>query len=455
MGSLAGMLRQRGYRVTGSDDHVYPPMSDFLENEGISLFTGFDARHLQPAPDLVIVGNAVSRGNPELEAVLDSGIPYTHFPEVLRDEFLQGKRPLVVSGTHGKTTTTAMTTHLLRSAGLEPSWLVAGLPRDLPRPYHVGKGDWFVVEGDEYDSAYFAKFSKFLFYRPQLLIINNIEFDHADIFRDLDDIRRVFHQVINQVPQSGLILASGDDPVVAEVTEQSPAPVQTFGLGPSNHWRAADIRAEPDAQSFELLGLNGSYGRMRLRMWGEHNLRNALASIAASAFVGVDPASISAGLEKFVGVRRRQELLGTVGDVTLIDDFAHHPTAVEQTLAGLRTAYPEGRLWAVFEPASSTNSRDTFEADYVSAFTHADAVVVGAVPRPERSRGDTPFSAERLILQIRAHGIEAWNFTDTQKIIDHLLANTRAGDLVVFMSNGGFGGVQAKTLAALKDQVRG
>ena len=194
---------------------------------------------------------------------------------------------------------------------------------------------------------------------------------------------------------------------------------------------------------------------MRLRMWGEHNLRNALASIAASAFVGVDPASISAGLEKFVGVRRRQELLGTVGDVTLIDDFAHHPTAVEQTLAGLRTAYPEGRLWAVFEPASSTNSRDTFEADYVSAFTHADAVVVGAVPRPERSRGDTPFSAERLILQIRAHGIEAWNFTDTQKIIDHLLANTRAGDLVVFMSNGGFGGVQAKTLAALKDQVRG
>ena len=327
MGSLAGMLRQRGYRVTGSDAHVYPPMSDFLRDEGIEILAGFAAEHVRPAPDLVIVGNAVSRGNPELEEVLDAGIPYAHLPEVLRDLFLPGKRSLVVSGTHGKTTTTALAAHLLRAAGADPSWLVAGLPRDLPRPYHLGAGDWFVLEGDEYDSAYFAKFAKFLFYRPHLLIVNNVEFDHADIFHALDEIRRAFRQVVNQVPRSGLVLAGGDDPVVAEVVEAAPAPVQTFGLGPDNDWRAIDIRQDAGVQSFELIGPQGSMGRMGLCLSGQHNLRNAVAALAATAFVGCDPSALADSLESFVGVRRRQELLGTVAGVTVIDDFAHHPTA--------------------------------------------------------------------------------------------------------------------------------
>jgi UDP-N-acetylmuramate: L-alanyl-gamma-D-glutamyl-meso-diaminopimelate ligase len=452
MGSLAGLLRHRGFRVTGSDTHVYPPMSDFLREEGIDLFSGFDSGHLQPAPDLVVVGNAVSRGNPELEAVLDSGIPYAHLPEVLRDLFLQDRRSLVVTGTHGKTTTTALTAHLLRAAGADPSWLVAGLPRDLPRPYHIGSGDWFVLEGDEYDSACFAKFAKFLFYRPHLLIVNNIEFDHADIYRDLDDIRRVFRQVVNQVPRSGLVLAGGDDPVVAEIVAEAPAPVQTFGLGTSNDWRAADVRQERGTQSFELIGPRGSAGRLRLGLTGRHNLRNALASLAAAAFAGFDPSTLAGALEGFVGVRRRQEHLGTVAEVTLIDDFAHHPTAVSQTLAGLREAYPGRRLWAVFEPASSTNARSILEPDYLDAFCHADATIIASVPRPERSRQDEPFSPRRLAGQLRDRGIEAWHLSDTETITAHLLAHTEAGDIVVFMSNAGFGGVQAKTLAALQER---
>ena len=454
MGSLAGMLLQHGYRVTGSDSHVYPPMSDFLREEGIDLFSGFDAGHLLPAPDLVVVGNAVSRGNPELEAVLDAGIPYSHLPEVLRDLFLQDRRCLVVTGTHGKTTTTALTAHLLRTAGADPSWLVAGLPRDLPLPYHIGSGDWFVLEGDEYDSAYFAKFAKFLFYRPHLLIVNNIEFDHADIYRDLDDIRRVFRQVVNQVPRSGLVLAGGDDPVVAEIVTESPAPVQTFGLGAANDWHAADVRQECGTQSFELIGPQGSAGRLRLGLTGQHNLRNALASLAAAAFAGFDPATeLADALEDFVGVRRRQEHLGTVADVTLIDDFAHHPTAVGQTLSGLREAYPDRRLWAVFEPASSTNARSTFEVAYIDAFSLADAAIIAPVPRPERSRQDEPFSPQRLARQLRDRGIEAWHLGDTETITAHLVAHTEPGDILVFMSNAGFGGVQAKTLAALQERA--
>ncbi len=454
MGSLAGMLRQRGYRVTGSDAHVYPPMSDFLREEGIELCDGFDAQNIVPAPDLVVVGNAVSRGNPELEAVLESRIPYTHLPEVLRDLFLQGRRPLVVSGTHGKTTTTALTAHLLRVGGVDPSWLVAGLPQDLPRPHHVGGGDWFVLEGDEYDSAYFAKFAKFLFYRPHLLIVNNIEFDHADIFRDLEEIRQAFRQVVNQVPHSGLVLAGGDDGVVAEVITDAPAPVMRFGLGSDNDWRAVDIRQEGGRQSFELLGPDGSAGRMRLSLLGQHNLRNALAALAAASFAGLEPAALAHALENFVGVKRRQQHLGTIAEVTLIDDFAHHPTAVRETLAGLREGYPHRRLWTIFEPASSTNTRDTFENAYVDAFAHTDLAIIGAVVRPERSREDKPFSSVRLVDRLRGKGIEAWHLADAETIASHICTNSRPGDIVVFMSNAGFGGVQAKTVAALENYTR-
>lgn len=449
MGSLAGLLRGRGFRVTGSDTHVYPPMSDFLRAEGIEVCTGFAPANLDPAPDLIVVGNAVSRGNPELEAALDAGLPYTSLPEILRDLFLHGRRPLVVTGTHGKTTTTAMVAHLLAAAGQDPSWLIAGLPRDLDRPYHLGSGPWFVIEGDEYDSAYFAKTAKFLYYRPHLLVINNIEYDHADIYRDLDEIRRAFRQVVNQVPRSGLILAGGDDENVRRIVAGAPAPVQTFGLGPDNDWRAAEVEADNRGLAFELVHDGRSSGRGRLGLSGEHNLRNGLAALAAAAFTGVDPARALTALGEFQGVRRRQEPLGTVGGVTLIDDFAHHPTAVAETLAGLRQAHPGTRLWAVFEPASATNARATFEDRYVEAFAPADAVIVGPVPRPERRGDDEPFSPQRLVQRLREAGKQAWHLVTADVIAAHVTSGAAAGDVVVFMSNAGFGGVQAKTAAAL------
>ena len=452
MGSLAAMLKSRGYRVTGSDRNVYPPLSDFLRSEGIQLFEGFDPAHLEPAPDLVVVGNAVSRGNPELEAALDAGLPCASLPEILRDLFLAGHRPVVVTGTHGKTTTTAMAAVLLRSGGLDPSWLVAGVPRDLDRPYHLGTDPWFVIEGDEYDSAFFAKTAKFLHYRPHLLIINNIEFDHADIYRDLDEIRRAFRQVVNQVPRSGLILAGGDDPVVAETVDQAPAPVQTFGLGPANHWRACEVATDEQGQSFDLLREGEVLTRLRLSLGGEHNLRNALGALAAAAFAGADPERCGEALSRFAGVRRRQEHLGTIRGVRLIDDFAHHPTAVAQTLAGVRRSLLRGRLWAVFEPASASNARSTFEPRYVEAFTEADAVILGPVPRPERSGGEEPFSPERLAGALRDRGLDAWHLPSAERIAAHLADHAAPGDTVVFMSNAGFGGVQGLTEEALRRQ---
>ena len=450
MGSLAGMLKSRGYRVTGSDRNVYPPLSDFLRAEGIRLFEGFDPGNIDPAPDLVVVGNAVSRGNPELEAVLDAGLPYTSLPEILRDLFLEGRRPIVATGTHGKTTTTAMAAFLLRAGGLDPSWLVAGLPRDLDRPYHLGADPWFVIEGDEYDSAYFAKSAKFLYYRPRVLIINNIEFDHADIYRDLDEIRRAFRQVVNQVPRTGVILANGDDPVVGESVAEALAPVQTFGLGPHNHWRACEVETGERGQSFDLVRDGQPSGRLRLSLVGEHNLRNALGALAAAAFTGADLELCGAALSGFVGVSRRQEHLGTIGGVRLVDDFAHHPTAVAQTLAGLRRSFPQGRLWAVFEPASASNARATFEALYVHAFAEADAVILGAVPRPERSGEEEPFSPDRLASHLRSRGLEARHLPSPEAIAEHLAGHAARGDTVLFMSNAGFGGVQRLTAEALR-----
>ena len=450
MGSLAGMLKRRGYRVSGSDRNVYPPLSDFLRSEGIRLFEGFDPAHLEPAPDLVVVGNAVSRGNPELEAVLDAGLPYTSLPEILRDQFLAGHRTIVATGTHGKTTTTAMAAVLLRAGGLDPSWLVAGVPRDLDRPYHLGSDPWFVIEGDEYDSAYFAKTAKFLYYRPHVLIINNIEFDHADIYRDLDEIRRAFVQVVNQVPRAGVILANGDDPVVAEAVARAPAPLQTFGLGPDSRWRACDVATDEQGQSFDLVRGGDLLCRLRLSLGGEHNLRNALGALAAAAFTGVDPGGCGESLSRFAGVRRRQEHLGTIGGVRLIDDFAHHPTAVAQTLAGVRRSFPRGRLWAVFEPASASNARSTFEPRYVEAFAQADAVILGPVPRPERSGREEPFSPDRLAGRLRDRGLDAWHLPSAERISAHLAEHAAPGDTVLFMSNAGFGGVQRLTAEALQ-----
>ncbi|MCC7263630.1 MAG: UDP-N-acetylmuramate:L-alanyl-gamma-D-glutamyl-meso-diaminopimelate ligase [Candidatus Latescibacteria bacterium] len=450
MGSLAGMLRERGYRVTGSDTHVYPPMSTFLAEQGIEVQAGFDPARLDPAPDLVVVGNAVSRGNPEVEAMLDRQLPYASLPEVLRDLFLRGKRPVVVTGTHGKTTTTAMVAHLLTEGGLDPSFLVAGLPRNFPRSFALGNGEFFAVEGDEYDSAFFAKWAKFFYYLPEVLIVNNIEFDHADIYENLAAIEKAFRQVINLVPGRGVVLAGSADPVLARLLPLAPAPVQTFGLEAGAHWLATELRGGPEGQEFTLRRQGEDLGRFFLPLTGEYNVRNALAALAVGLRAGAPVEGLRGALRTFSGVRRRQERLGAVGGITLIDDFAHHPTAVGQTLQGLRQAYPEAGLWAVFEPASASNARAVFEAQYLQAFAPADQVVIGKVPRPDRARGGEPFSGERLVAGLRAQGKGAWHLPEVDAILAHLEAQVRPGDVVVFMSNGGFGGVQGRFLAALK-----
>ena len=451
MGSLAGLLRERGYRVTGSDLRVYPPMSTMLAQLGIELYEGFDAAHLDPAPDLVVIGNAVSRGNPEAEAALSGRIPYLSLPETLRELFIRGKRPLVVTGTHGKTTTTALAAHLFTACALDPSFLVAGLPRNFDRSYRLGQGEYFIIEGDEYDSAFFAKWAKFFYYLPETLIINNIEFDHADIYRDLDEITRAFAQLVNIVPQNGLILANGADPNIAPIIEATPAPVQTFGLEQDAFWRATAIRPDGQGTGFTLCRDGEPLGDFYLPMSGEYeyNIRNALAALAASIHAGLTPTQLRPALRDFAGVKRRQEVLGHVNDILLIDDFAHHPTAVAQTLAGLAQAHPQRRLIAAFEPASATNARALFELRYLEAFAPAAHVAVAPVPRPERARDDEPFSPERLVQRLQAIDKAAHYLPDADAIADHLATIIQPGDLVVFMSNGGFGGVQQKVLQHL------
>ena len=452
MGSLAGMLCERGYRVTGSDNRVYPPMSTMLEDLGILLHEGFAAEHLYPSPDLIVIGNAVSRGNPEVEAALSRRIPYLSLPEIIRDFFIRGKHSVVVTGTHGKTTTTALIAHLFTVCELDPSFLVAGLPQNFNRSYRLGQGEHFVIEGDEYDSAFFAKWAKFFYYLPDILVINNIEFDHADIYQDLSEITKIFGQVINLVPPNGLILANGSDPNITDLISNAPAPVQTFGLEEDAFWRATDLQANAQSTYFTLQKAGSTLGTFELPMSGTHNVRNALASLAIGLHAGLTPEQLRKALCSFAGIKRRQELVGHINDILLIDDFAHHPTAVSLTLAGLKQAYPERRLLAVFEPASATNARALFENHYIEAFALADALIVTRVPRPERARDDAPFSPQRLVQCLSATGKTAYYLPDTESIAAHLAAQTQPGDLVVFMSNGAFGGLQQKLRAKLQAQ---
>lgn len=419
----------------------------FQEATGEWLNGGFFLRRqirLVPSPNL--------EEEQEVEAALNRRIPYLSLPETLRDFFLRTRHPLVITGTHGKTTTTALTAHLLAQAGLDPGFMVAGLPRNFPRPYHLGTSRFFVIEGDEYDSAFFAKTAKFFYYLPEILVINNIEFDHADIYDSLAQIEKAFRQLVNLVPANGLLLANHEDPAVARLLPLSFAPVQTFGLEEGAFWQATQIESSSSGQSFVVCQDRQPLGRFHLNLSGRYNIYNALAAIGAGTAAGLSAGQVQAGLSTFTGVRRRQELIGTAAGITLIDDFAHHPTAVQNTLEGLRQTFPQGRLWAVFEPASATNARAIFEEQYLKAFAPADRVILARVPRPERARQDPPFSPQRLAEQLCRQGHSAWYIPEVTAIVDHLAAAVQPGDLVVFMSNSGFGDVQRQLLKALQER---
>ena len=451
MATLAALLKRRGFQVRGSDQNVYPPMSDFLAAEGIPIATGYSADHIGPDVDVVVVGNAISRGNAELESVLERKIRYCSLPEAVRDHFLWGARSIVVAGTHGKTTTTSLTGWLLTHGRLDPTVLVGGIALnfgDGGSSYRVGSGRDFVIEGDEYDSAFFDKTAKFLKYLPDVAVVNNVEFDHADIYADLDAVLLAFRRLVNLVPRNGLLLVGTDSPHAAGLTRRAVSPVETFGTADGADWRATDITSTDGLTQFKVHRRDEVFGRFASPLLGVHNVRNALAAIAVGNYVGMTAADLEDGLRAFKGIKRRLEVVGRASGVTVLDDFAHHPTAVHETLSALRSGYPERRIWAVFEPRSASSCRRVFQEDFARAFGAADEVVVAAVFRsslPEAER----LSAEQLVEDLRARKQRARYIPSVDEIIHTIVHERRDGDIVVLMSNGGFGGIHRKLLQAL------
>jgi len=448
MGTLAAMLKARGHDVRGSDQNVYPPMSDFLRDQGVTLLQGYRPQHISPDIDMVIVGNAISRGNAELEEVLDRKIRYCSLPEAVRDHFLWGARSVVITGTHGKTTTTSLTGWLLTHGGADPSVFVGGIAENFEGSYRLGGGREFVIEGDEYDSAFFDKTAKFLKYLPDIAVVNNIEFDHADIYPDLDAIRLAFRRFVNLVPRRGLLLLGADNRDAAALREFSRCRVETFGLSDGATWQAHDIIVGSMSTAFSVRREGRPSGTFEVPMLGAYNVRNALAAIAVGAAVGLSTDTMAEGLRKFRGVRRRMQHRGTAAGVMVYDDFAHHPTAIEETLTGVRSAHPTRRIWAIFEPRSATSCRRIFQEDFSRALAKADRVILPAVFRstlPDEQRLD----AAQLVQDLKSSGVDARFIPATDDIVRTVSREARPGDLVVVMSNGGFDNIHQKLLDAL------
>jgi UDP-N-acetylmuramate: L-alanyl-gamma-D-glutamyl-meso-diaminopimelate ligase len=449
MATLAALLRQRGHDVTGSDQAFYPPMSDFLVREGIAIRDGYRAEHVTSDLDLVVVGNAISRGNAELEEVLDRKIRYASLPEVIRDEFLWGARSVVIAGTHGKTTTTALTAWLLTHGRLDPSALIGGIAANFGAGYRLGGGRDFVIEGDEYDSAFFDKTAKFLKYLPDIGVVNNVEFDHADIYSDLEAVMIAFRRFVILIPRRGLLLLGADNENARRLRELARSRVETFGLDEGHDWRATDLEVTKSGTAFLVWRNQAFFGRFEVPLLGAHNVRNALVAIAVGANLGLSGPTLADGLVQFQGVKRRLELRGAERGVRVYDDFAHHPTAIAETLTGLRVANPSSRIWAVFEPRSATSCLKVFEKDFVNAFRAADETIIAAVFRaaiPDERRLDP----ETLVRQLNVDGHHARHVPSVPDIVALVTREARPGDLVILMSNGGFDDIHEKLLRSLR-----
>ena len=454
MASLAGMLQARGHRVTGSDENVYPPMSTMLEGLGIRLMQGYDAAHLMPAPDCVVVGNAIPRGNPEVEETLNRRLPYRSLPEVLEEEFIRGRRSLVVAGTHGKTTTTSLAAWVMDQGRLDPSFLVGGVVQNFGVSFRVTGSDYLIIEGDEYDTAYFDKGPKFMHYLPELAIVNNIEFDHADIYPNLEAVKLAFRRLMNLVPGNGKIIAGWDSQpvrdVVASMGKRLFTQLATFGTCDDALWQARDLAYSEGMMRFSVFREGTKWAEFQTSLIGDFNVRNSLAVIIAADAWGVERPAIADAFATFKSVRRRCEVRGEVNGVIVIDDFAHHPTAVRETLKALRLKYKDERIIAVFEPRSRTSCHATFQNDYVEAFGAADYVIVSRVFDAERAAEmGGVLDISKLIENISAQGKPAFAITDVDDIIHQLTQELRSGDVVAIMSNGAFGGIHEKLLAKL------
>jgi UDP-N-acetylmuramate: L-alanyl-gamma-D-glutamyl-meso-diaminopimelate ligase len=449
MATLAALLKSKGHDVRGSDQNVYPPMSDFLEQQGIATLQGYLPQHITAEIDMVVVGNAISRGNPELEEVLDRKIRYCSLPEAVRDHFLWGSRSIVIAGTHGKTTTTSLTGWVLAHGGADPSVFVGGIAENFESSYRIGGGREFVIEGDEYDSAFFDKTAKFLKYLPDIAVVNNIEYDHADIYPDLASIRVAFQRFVNLVPRRGLLLLGADSPEALALKSRAHCRVETFGLSDGVDWQAHDLKVTAASTSFSVRLRGDPIGAFDVPLLGAFNVRNALAALAVGAAIGLNTDTMREALRRFRGVRRRMELRGTAGGVAVYDDFAHHPTAIAETLEGVRSAFPGRSIWAIFEPRSNTSCRRIFQDDFARALARADHVIVPAVFRSSLPV-DQRLSAEQVIADLQPQGVDARYIPLVDDIVRAVARDSAAGDIVIVMSNGGFDDIHRKLLSALQ-----
>ncbi len=443
MGAVAAAMKDRGFLVTGQDDKVYPPMSTFLESKGIGITPGFEPAEI-PNADVIVIGNAMTRGNPAVEAVLNRKLFYLSLPETLKQFFLRGRHNLVVTGTHGKTTTTSLLAWIFEFAGKEPGYLIGGIPANLGQGACLRDAKHFILEGDEYDTAFFDKRSKFIHYLPELVIVNNIEFDHADIYRDIDEIKLTFRRLLNIVPSEGMVLLNGDDANCLDVAKSCPAPVVEVGFSPNAGNRIRNVAHGADGSSFELFGET-----FEIPLSGDFNIRNAAMAVSAAHYYGIAPAAIREALARFQGIKRRQEVRGTVRGITIIDDFGHHPTAIRETLAGLRAKHPGARIWAIFEPRSNTTRRAVFQHDLPAAFACADGVFIAKVARLEQIPENERLNPGQVVTDIAAQGKPAFYEPTADDIVERLRPLAGSGDLVAVFSNGGFDGIHQKLLDRL------
>jgi UDP-N-acetylmuramate: L-alanyl-gamma-D-glutamyl-meso-diaminopimelate ligase len=450
MAQAALLLHEMGYVVQGSDTSLHPPSDQLLQEGKIAVDQGYDAAHLSPPPDLVVIGNAVSRGNPEVEAVLEQDIPYLSLPALIEEILLAERRSAVVAGTHGKTTTASLLSWLLFSGGLDPSFLVGGIALNFGRGYRFGQGEWTVLEGDEYDSAFFDKGPKFLHYRPQVVILTSIEYDHADIYKDLEEVKNAFGQLIAIIPKEGVLIACTDDEVVKGMISKAQCRVETFGI--EGRWSPQGVQVSSEGTIFHLQQGRDDMGEFTIPLWGEHNLSNALGAAIAASLVGLSFAQIREGLRTFQGVRRRMEVIGETGGITVIDDFAHHPTAIRETLRAARSRFPEGRLWAIFEPRSQTMRRKVLQGELTAALGEADHVVIGRIFSPP-SQGEA-LDPLRVVQEIKeAKGDAAGTYLEApEEIVAHCVAGAASRDVIVVMSSGHFAGLPGRIFTALWDR---
>jgi UDP-N-acetylmuramate: L-alanyl-gamma-D-glutamyl-meso-diaminopimelate ligase len=451
MASLAGLLKQRGFKVTGSDAAAYPPMSDFLASINISVAQPYTETNLKPRPDLVVVGNAISRGNPEIEHVLDERIPFRSLPDVLYEHFLRSRESIVVAGTHGKTTTTSMLSWIFQSSGKDPSFLIGGIAENFSSSFALKQGKHFIIEGDEYDTAFFDKGPKFLHYFPQSIILTSVEFDHADIYKDLDAVKTAFKRLVNLVPRKGKIIAYDANANVDECVARAFCPVERYGMTKDSHWQITDVRFEPERTLWSVLKEGVPWAEFEFALAGEYNVLNATAAAAMATHYDIEPQAIAKALKTFKSVKRRLEIKAQVDGITIIDDFAHHPTAIAETLKAIRTRYPGTRLWAVFEPRSNTLRRKVFEKDLVKSLALADQVVIASIFKPEAVPEKERLAIESVVSGLTKLRKPARELKDADAIVNTVAPELNSGDVVAILSNGGFGGIYEKLPRRLEE----